>query len=380
MHNTEAGFSDTNIMIVDDALPNLRILSDMLSQHGYEVRGAADGHTALMAIRAEPPDLILLDVMMPDMNGYEVCRQLKQDERTRDVPVLFISALDDVRDRVKGFQVGAADYITKPFQIEEVLARVDTHLTLYRLQRQLKQALAREMELSEMRARFLMMASHDLRNPLTSIRLNSESLSLYGDRLSTEKKQEKFQQIEINIKRMISLLDDLLIVSRSEVGKLVFSPETVDLGAFCNEILADFQTTVGSAHEFQSAIDAGCKHAVVDQRLLHHILSNLLSNAIKYSPKGSIITFELTCSDDQAMFCIGDEGIGIPEATQRRLFEAFHRADNVGAIPGTGLGLTIVKQAVDLHGGAITVDTSKDVGTTVSVVLPTKLADAALKH
>ena len=145
MNESQSSYPKSDIMIVDDTLPNLQILSNMLGEQGYEVRGTPDGHTALMAIRAQPPDLILLDIQMPDMNGYEVCQQLKADDLTCDIPVVFISALDDVFDKVRGFEVGGVDYITKPFQIEEVLARVETHLALHRLQKQLQQALVREM-------------------------------------------------------------------------------------------------------------------------------------------------------------------------------------------------------------------------------------------
>jgi two-component system, sensor histidine kinase and response regulator len=359
-----------NIMIVDDTLPNLQILANMLSEQGYEVRGVPDGKMALMAIHAEPPDLVLLDIQMPDMDGYEVCQQLKEDERTSDIPVIFISALDDVFDKVRGFQVGGVDYITKPFQIEEVLARVDTHLTLHRLQNQLKQALVREMELAEMRARFLAMASHDLRNPLAVIQSASDTLSRYSDRLSEEKKQERFLRIRRTIKQMIGLLDDVLTIAKAEAGKLEFHPEPLDLAALCEEIMVDFQTTIGSEHHFNVALNGVCSEVIMDSTLLYHILNNLLSNAIKYSPAGSTVTFELTCNDHETVFRIQDEGIGIPKAAQQRLFESFHRADNVGAISGTGLGLAIVKQSVDLHSGSITAESKENEGTTFTIVIP----------
>ena len=376
-----------SIVIVDDTLPSLQILSDMLGEQGYEVRGVPDGPTALMAIRAEPPDLILLDIQMPGMNGYEVCQQLKADESTREIPVIFISALDDVFDKVQGFEVGGVDYITKPFQLEEVLARVETHLTLRNLQKQLElqnkqlqQALVREMELNEMRARFLAMASHDLRNPLAVIQATTDTLSGYGDRLSEDKKQDRFNRIRMSIKRMLELLDDVLTIAKTEARKLAFHPEPLDLAIFCEEILADFQMSLGSEHNFDVSLIGNDVDTIMDPKLLRHILNNLLSNAIKYSPEGSTVTFELTRDHRKTIFRIQDEGIGIPKSAQKRLFEAFHRADNVGTVPGTGLGLAIVKQSVELHGGTITGESEEGIGTTFIVTIPNSFHGETAKN
>jgi two-component system, sensor histidine kinase and response regulator len=370
MNEFQLNYANADIVIVDDTLPNLQVLADMLSERSYEVRGAPDGHTALMIIRAQPPDLILLDIQMPGMDGYEVCEQLKADEFTCGIPVIFISALDDVFDKVRGFEVGGVDYITKPFQLEEVLARVDTHLALRDLQKQMQQALVREMQLNEMRARFLAMASHDLRNPLAVIQSATDTLSHYSDRLSEDKKQARFDQIRKSIKQMLELLDDVLTIAKTEAGALEFNPEPIDLTTFCTELVNDFQASLGSEHHFAVSVNGACSGAIMDPKLLRHILSNLLSNAIKYSPEGRTVTFELTCSDHETVFRIQDEGIGIPEAAQKRLFEAFHRADNVDTVPGTGLGLAIVKQSVELHGGTIAFKSKKEVGTTFIVTIP----------
>ena len=138
MNQPQAAKGD--ILIVDDTLPNLRLLSTMLMEHGYEVRGVPNGAMALTVIRSSPPDLILLDINMPGLDGYEVCQQLKADPETQDIPVIFISALGEVLDKVRAFSVGGVDYVTKPFQIEEILVRIKTHLTIRNLQRELQQA------------------------------------------------------------------------------------------------------------------------------------------------------------------------------------------------------------------------------------------------
>lgn len=359
-----------DIMIVDDTLPNLQILADMLSGQGYEVRGVPDGPTALRAIRAERPDLILLDIQMPGMDGYEVCQQLKADESVSTVPVIFISAMDDIIDKVKAFEVGGVDYITKPFQIEEVLARVKTHLSLSNLQNQLQLSLAREKELNEMRARFLSMASHDLRTPLAVIQAANDTLSKYHDRLTEEKRQIKYDRIKTSLNRMLELLDDVLTIARSEAGTRGVEPEAVNLAVLCEDILGDLQSSIGRDHYFDFSVSGQCEGLLMDPKLLHHTITNLLSNAIKYSAAGSTVTFHVFCRDHETEFYVQDEGIGIPEVAQGHLFEAFHRAENVGQTPGTGLGLAIVKQSVEMQGGAIHFESEEGVGSAFTVLIP----------
>jgi two-component system sensor histidine kinase/response regulator len=162
-----------NILLVDDTPDNLRLLSTMLTEQGYEVRSVINGAMALMGVQAEPPDLILLDINMPQMNGYEVCQQLKAGDRTREIPVIFISALEDVLDKVKAFAVGGVDYITKPFQVEEVLVRIENQLTICRLRKQLQeqnaqlqQQMLELQELNSLKEEFLHAVSHDLRTPI----------------------------------------------------------------------------------------------------------------------------------------------------------------------------------------------------------------------
>ncbi|MCB9451383.1 MAG: hybrid sensor histidine kinase/response regulator [Anaerolineaceae bacterium] len=370
MNNPHNVYPNADIMIVDDTLPNLQVLSEMLTERGYEVRGVSDGHMALTAIRAELPDLILLDVQMPNMNGYEVCRQLKDDELTRDVPVIFISALDDVFDKVRGFDVGGVDYITKPFQIEEVLARVESHLALYRLQKRLQQALIREMEVNEIRSRFLSMASHDLRNPLAVILTTTDLLSRYADKMSEEKKNINFDKIRAQVQIMVDMLDDVLTVGKVDVGKVTFTPEVFDLEAFCQILIEEVSIVIDKAQKVIFTCTGECSRVMMDKGLIRHIVSNLLSNAVKYSPRNEPVTLDVVCDGHKAVFRIQDQGIGIPEDDQQHLFETFYRAANVGRIAGTGLGLSIVKQSVDIHGGSIEFESAEGIGTTFTITIP----------
>ncbi|NPV67436.1 MAG: PAS domain S-box protein [Anaerolineae bacterium] len=238
------------------------------------------------------------------------------------------------------------------------------------LEAQLRQAMEQAMKMNEMKSRYLSMAAHDLRNPLAVIQSAVTLLERYWDRLSQEKKQEKYAAIRDSVRRMVELLDDILVLGRAESGKLTCNPAPVDLVTCCQDII----TEVSQASDATHFIDFSCRGAdvlpLLDVKLLWHILSNLLSNAIKYSPAGSTITFTVDCEPDVVTFRIQDRGIGIPEDAKAHMFESFYRAPNVGFTPGTGLGLAIVRQLVELHGGTITFESQEGIGTTFTVSIP----------
>lgn len=241
---------------------------------------------------------------------------------------------------------------------------------LARAKEQVEAALAREIELSEIKSRFISMASHEFRTPMAVIQSCAGILEQYGDRLSAELRKKEFDRIRFNIGQMVDLLDDVLLINKTEAGKLGFSPEMLNLETFCREILSEYERTIGTEHHFVFSAVNACLRVWIDPRLLRHIIGNLLSNAIKYSDSGSTVTFAVQCQDTQVLINIHDEGIGIPPEDQPHLFEAFFRADNVGSVPGTGLGLAIVKQMVDLHQGTIALESTPGVGTQFTITLP----------
>ena len=372
-----------SILIVDDTSDNLRFLSATLTKEGYEVLTAINGSVALIGARAAVPDLILLDIKMPGMDGYEVCQKLKADAHTQEIPVIFLSILDEAIDKVKAFAVGAVDYITKPFQVEEVLARVKNQLTLRSLQKKLTEqnsqlrhleaelrlALEKEKELSQLRSEFMSLISHEFRTPLTTILSSDQLLQRYGKRLSDEKQQNHHERIQNAVGYMTQLLDDVLLIGTAEAGKLKFEPTPIDLVAFCRDLVETLQLNT-TQHKLLFVSDSEELYAQMDKKLLGHIFTNLLSNAIKFSPKGGTVQFDLVSSSESVILRIQDNGIGIPAKDLPQLFESFSRASNVDCIQGTGLGLTIVKKSVDLHRGQIAVESEEGVGTTFTVTLP----------
>ena len=231
-------------------------------------------------------------------------------------------------------------------------------------------ALQREKELSEMKSRFVSIASHELRTPLATILSSSELLEHYSDGLSADDKLKMLHGIQGAVKRMNAMIEDVLVIGKAEAGALQFEPKPVDLAELCHKVVDELRPGVAKQHviEFEQQFERGSLN--LDEKLLRHILTNLLSNAVKYSPPGSTVWLRLTEHDGQALMEVGDHGIGIPVEDQARLFESFHRASNVGTRQGTGLGLVIVKKAVELHGGTISIDSKADAGTRISVRLP----------
>jgi PAS domain S-box-containing protein len=265
---------------------------------------------------------------------------------------------------------------------EDVTCRKQAELETYKV-------LQRERELSMLKSSFVAMTSHEFRTPLTAISSSTDLLQRYRNRLSEEKQQAHLHRIKSAVQRMTQMLNDILLMSEAEAGKLQFNPAPLNLIQFCRHLVEDVQPTAKEQQVIhftyhsdgtlagqdtdeieKTKFDFLSGLAAWDEKLLRQILGNLLSNALKYSPEGSTVQFDLTANDDRVIFQIQDEGIGIPPADQSRLFEAFHRANNVGAIQGTGLGLAIVKQCVDLHRGEITFTSEVGKGTRFIVTLP----------
>ncbi|MBI1242122.1 hybrid sensor histidine kinase/response regulator [Umezakia ovalisporum] len=388
------------ILVVDDNPTNLEVLAHALSLVGYNVRIESQGLNVIKQVYRDIPDLILLDIMLPDINGFEVCQQLKADPLTQSIPIIFMTARVDTLDKVKGLSLGAVDYITKPFQKEELLARVRTHVHLSQLNKaleiknqqliqlteelenrvaertaELSQALEKEKELSELKSRFISMASHEFRTPLAIISSSSGILQNFTDRLTEQRKQEHLQTIQNTVKHITQILDDVLMINRAEAKKIELNLEPVDIMAFCHHLKEEIEAT-HTQHTINLSLDLDqqiCDDSLIiqgDKKLLRQILTNLLINAIKYSPHHNVVNFSFLKKNNQIIFKISDSGIGIPEADQVNLFSSFHRGSNVGTISGTGLGLAIVKKCVDLHKGGISVNSRVGEGTIFTVSIP----------
>ncbi|MFN5964727.1 MAG: ATP-binding protein [Pseudanabaena sp.] len=388
----------SSILIVDDTIYNIQLLSLMLIRHGYVVEQATNGQAALEKAAKILPDIILLDIRMPDIDGYEVCKILKANPTTQGIPIIFISSIEEPSEKVEAFSVGGVDYISKPFQLIEVLARIETHLRLCSLQKKLQEqneqlqlsasvlarSLTQERELSEMKTNFISVVSHEFRTPLTTIQSAAELLEHYE--WTKEEQTEQLHQIQSEVKHMTELMEDVLFLSRTNANKAKLNITEFDLLKFCKQLLRQIQRTFGKEYNLHSSFHHPVNDISIenphlqqdipqflvhmDEKLLRQILSNLITNAIKYSPKNKDIDFQLIVDQEKIIFIVSDHGIGIPEEDLSHLFSTFHRGKNVGILPGTGLGLSIVKNCVDTLNGLISVKSQLNIGTEFRVTLP----------
>jgi signal transduction histidine kinase len=356
-----------NLLIVDDSPANLELLAGLLRQAGYRVRPVPSGELALQAARLEPPDLILLDIDMPGMNGYEVCERLQADERLKGTPVIFISALDDVLDKVKAFAVGGVDYVAKPFQFEEVEARVHTHLTLRRQERQLQASLAQLQALERQRDSLVHMVVHDLRSPLTTLTLLLGMLAP-GPQPDPSDMATMLQAAEESTKRMSAMITQLLDISRLEAGQMPVKRVEHDLVQTLRTVLASVAVL---AEKRPVPLDAPePSRATYDEDLLSRVVSNLLTNAFKYTPAGREVRLSVTNQAGGVRVAVTDSGPGIAPEYHQKIFDKFAQTELRHKQVGTGLGLAFCKLAIEAHGGQIGVESKPGHGSTFWFTLP----------
>ncbi len=357
--------TDVYILVVDDTQTNREVMARILSRKKYQYKSVASGEEALVSVAQRLPDLILLDISMPGMDGFEVCEHLKADERTRDIPVMFISALDETEDKVRAFQVGGVDYITKPFKIEEVLARVETQITLAMQRREI-------IALSELKDQLIRTVSHDLKNPLHVIMGYAALLMDGGYTASDDDVSSMSKHIYNSAERMYTLITNLLELSHLEAGSdLQLSP--LSLSNLCMDMMPEFEM---SANAKQQTLTVELPpHDVIihgDSMRLGQVLSNLVINAIKYTPQKGHVRLTVSQDNQNVYVCVEDNGFGIPKEAIPQLFNKFYRVNTVEhrSVEGTGLGLSIVKAIVEQHRGRIWVESELNKGSKFTFSLP----------
>ncbi|MEZ2236735.1 response regulator [Microcoleus sp.] len=387
-----------NILIVDDTPENLQVLSATLLDRGYKVRGVINGKMAIRAAKSGSPDLILLDIKMPEMNGYEVCAKLKADGETAEIPIIFISALDEVLDKVKAFQIGGVDYITKPFQVEEVLARVEHQLTIKRLQKEIidrnnqlqqeiverKKAEEKAAAASQAKSQFVANMSHELRTPLNAILGFSQVMS--RDSLLSNENIENLRIINRSGQHLLELINDVLDLSKIEAGIVALDESSFDLYQVLDTLEEMFQikAETKNLHLKFSVQSQVPQYIKTDEKKLRVCLINLLGNSIKFTENGGEILLRVgletvpfqseeteidsnSISNERCVifFEVQDTGVGIAAEEMETLFNAFVQTEaGKKAADGTGLGLNITKKYVEIMGGNIEVSSILGEGTT----------------
>ena len=362
------------ILIVDDKPENLDILIAYLDTRGFTISVALNGKEAIEIAIEFMPDIILLDVMMIGINGFETCNQLKKNKKTENIPVIFMTALSETVDKVRGFEVGGVDYITKPFQQEEVLARINAHLTIRQQQSKLEKRNLELLQLNQEKNEFLGIVSHDLKSPLTGILGFAQLLKHYKADFSEVEVNEFVEGVETNVKQMLDLIENLLDVNRLETGKMTFTLKAIDLGVCVFEALYRYriEAELKKIH-LHFELPQGQYLVCADERAVKQILDNIISNALKYSFKEKNIYIDLMVMDESIRCQVRDEGQGLTEKDKEQLFQKFTRlsAKPTGGEHSTGLGLSIVKKLVEAMNGRVWAESDgKDQGSTFTVELP----------
>lgn len=370
-----------DVLLVDDNPTNLDVLARVLRSSSHRVRTVTSGQLALDAMRRQPPEIVLLDIAMPGMDGYQACARMKEDPLLAGIPVLFISAMDDPLNKVKAFETGGRDYVTKPFAAEEVLARVEHHVNLGRLQKHLElqnqsllDANLKLKEIHTLKANFTAMLVHDLRSPLTSVGLVLDLLQS-GQNI----RPGLVEQCLASYQRVQELLEEMLELHRSEHGTIPLQTSSIDSAAWLEGLAAHFALrTEPAGITFQCAWPETLPAITGDRGKLDRVIHNLLGNALKFTPRGGAIKLEAALEYGAGVEAgirylrigIIDTGRGIPAEKLPFIFDPFRQADPGDSRSGFGLGLAIVQRLVAAHRGQIRAQSQVGFGSSFTVFLP----------
>lgn len=362
------------ILLVDDDRLNLRILRGILQNEGYVLAEADSAEAAMAKYEEFQPDLVLFDVILPGMDGFEACRELRKRYGGQAAPVMFITAKQESDSVVEGFGAGGVDYVMKPFRQKEVVARIRTHLHMRLLMDQQQTLVSQLSKANADKNKFLGMAAHDLRNPLASIRGLAEFLSDGTVGPLSADQRELINLIHQASQGMVTLVNDLLDVATIESGELKLHPAPASLAD-----LVEKSITLNALESTRKRTQIVCTDRpvappiTVDAEKIRQVIDNLLSNAVKYSPPASTIRVSLALKDDGTqVICVRDQGPGIPENERDRLFKDFSRlsARPTGGEKSTGLGLAICRKIVEAHHGTIVAENHPAGGCEFRVHLP----------
>jgi two-component system sensor histidine kinase/response regulator len=362
-YQTAGGHSKGVILVADDSTTNLDILFRILSRGGYDVILAEDGVEALEALAQVKPDLILLDVDMPRLDGFSVCQRIKADEKTCHIPVIFISALDELGDKIRAFEVGAVDYVIKPFKVEELMMRVASQILLAHQQQEI-------LKLSEIKDHLIRTVSHDLKNPIHIV-MGYAGLLLDANDLSPEQIAEMALQIHKSADKMYRLVTNLLDLTQIEAG-VMWDFKPVGLNSIIEDVLLEHIITA-QQKDITIYWQPPAENITVkgDPMRLQQVFNNLFSNAIKYTLVGGKVFIDMWEDDENVFISVKDTGLGIPEADLPHIFEKFYRVNSTihREQEGTGLGLSIIHVIVQEHGGTVHVDSVEGQGSIFTIQL-----------
>lgn len=361
-----------DILIVDDTPANLQFLAAMFKMRGYTTRAALNGELAIHAIKNKLPDLILLDVRMPDIDGIEVCKRIKADPAFADIPIIFVSGEDEPQNKVKAFSSGGVDYITRPFHVEEVISRVTTHLDLRKQREQLRNTMRRMQELETLRDNLIHTIIHDLRNPLWAIESYLELIKVDEADSLSPKVALFLSETQSHTCNMIDMINSILDINKMEGGTLPLNLANSDLVDLCGQVIRSVEPMRRSRSLGVAAYPP--IHAIIDVGLVRRLLTTLIANAIRTTrDEGGRITLSLVPSKGFIRISVEDNGALIPIEEQKQIFDKFAQSNfalNGSGRYSPGLGLPFCKLVAEAHGGRIGIENAPDSGQIFWVDLP----------
>ncbi len=360
------------VLVVDDQDTNRLLLRDMLEAQGHEVIEAVEGSEALQRVAETAPDVVLLDIGLPGMDGFEVCRRLKAEPATASIPVLLVTALSHRDHRLLGIGAGANDYITKPVDKSDLSLRVRNAIRMRQLYLEVEEQYRRLEKLELLRDSLVHMLVHDLRSPLAGIRAYLDLLKLDGAGKLDSELTESIDAARKVAVEMTDMVSDLLDVSRMEVGKMPLELAPADVGALAVDAVA----AAGAAPRVRIRVEttADTLRVVCDAGIIRRVIANLVGNAVKFTPVSGQITVIVRGDGAEVKVSVVDTGPGIPPEYHQKVFDKFGQVEAArhGAKHSSGLGLTFCKFAVEAHGGRIGLESAAGKGSTFWLVLPAR--------
>lgn len=364
--------TDSTILIVDDTPANLQMLGNFLLQNNYKIEYAVNGAAALEWVKEKEFDLILLDIAMPEIDGFEVCKRLKANVKTKDIPVIFLTAKIETNNIVKGFDLGAADYVVKPFNQKELLARIDCHLELSHAKKIIEQQNNQLKVLNQSKDKFFSIIAHDLRNPFSALLGLLKLLKDKHRKVTAEWMDNSISALYDASKNCYNLLENLLLWSRSQTDRIAFSPVKINLREVIDESIALHNIAIENKKIEILAPALDNIYVMADFNMVNTIARNLISNAVKFTPNNGKINIDIKKEKKLVVTSVADNGMGIKKDLQKKIFEIGNSVTTQGSEKetGTGLGLIICKEFVEKNGGKIWFESTWKKGSKFMFSLP----------
>ena len=370
-----SGLEQLKVLIVDDVIDNIRVIGRLLKNKGIQVAPATSGEQALGLAFAKKPDLILLDVQMPEMDGFEVCRRLKENPTTQDIPVIFLTARSESEDIMTGFMLGAIDYITKPFNSDEVMVRIKNHLELKKSRDIIQRQNCNLNELNATKDKFFSIIAHDLKNPISNFRDMTKVLVENQDSFSKSEISEYLSMLNNSADSLFGLLENLLEWSRSQRGIIKYEPVQLDFTYLANNVIS---LTLPLAQAKNIELSNRVPESFIidaDVNMINTVLRNLVSNAIKFTDEHGKIEISASEHENYYELSVSDNGVGISAENLKKLFHVSENFSTLGTSneKGTGIGLILCREFIDKHCGKIWAESELGIGTKFSFTIPKSL-------